>query len=719
MTLPCRTPSPRPAFAHRSHGISPSGGFASAGLAAGIAKYWRAVCLASVGTVAPFAQAQATSIETVYVLGEREASFDEDSILADQPRRGHTDAARLLALLPGASLNDNGALSGQIQYRGMTGPRMDVRVDGMRIPAGGPNWMDPPMHYAPIALLESVTLKRGIASVTSGGIGGHAQARWKRPAYGTDGWHPSLDFDASARSVDEGTSAGLIVGAANQRQRFFLAGSTESAQDYAAAAATVIGTEFERHAHGGGYGFAAGAHAFDASYYRIDTDAAGTPSLPMDIEFFDSQLWRGEYGFRKGDYALSLSVGGSAIGHAMNNHGLRPAPDFSALPLPPFAGTDRRRAAAESDGFEARVRFSLPLAGSIVTSGFDWLREDHDAVVRDPDFAPFFAHNFADVRQKHAALYGQWAGAIGRAATLEAGVRLGRVQSSAGQVDAFPARLVDANPAAWPLGTPPRAVWALRQRFNVANRNAQHDLADWLIRLQRDQGAGWTYELAVARKSRTPLYQELFLWIPLEVNAGLGDGNNYVGDARLKAEVSHQAEAGIQWAGARGHFSARVHYRRVADYIQGVASTDGLVNAVSGRANGDPTPMRFANVDAELYGVDLTFNIELAASLFLDGNAAYVRGKRRDVADNLYRIAPPNMRLGLSWRRQPLRVTVEQALVAKQNNLSAELTDDPASPATASRQPPATASPISTPATSHPTPCAWISAWRISSTSAI
>ena len=643
---------------------------------------WCAAAALCMGAAAPSAEESEPSIDTVYVYGERRASFDEDSVLADQPRQGHADAARLLALLPGASLNDNGALSGQIQYRGMSGPRMDVRVDGMRIPAGGPNWMDPPLHYAPVALLESVSLKRGVASVASGAMGGQAQARWKRPAYGDGGWRPSLDFDSTLRAVDEGVSAGAVLGLANHRQRFFLAGSEERAEDYAAAKGVVAGTEYQRGTHGGGYGFTAGGHAFEVGYYRIETDAAGTPSLPMDIEFFNTTLWRGQYGFRSGDHAFSLSLGGNTIDHAMNNHHLRPAPDFSALPLPPFAGADRRRAVADSTGFEARLGFGFPLAGGIVAAGLDWLTEEHAAVVRDPDFAPFFARNFADARQRNAALHGQWAGDVFHAINLEAGVRLGRVQSSAGQVDAFPARLVDGNPAAWPLGTPPRAVWMLRQRFNAAPRQVEHDLIDWVIRLRRGQGGQggrWTYELAAARKSRAPLYQELFLWIPLEVNAGLGDGNNYVGDVGLKAEVSHQLEAGLQWAGARGHFSARVHYRRVDDYIQGVASGDMLVNAVSGRANGDPTPMRFANVEAELYGADITFGVELAPSLSLDGNAAYVRGKRRDVADNLYRIAPPNARLGLSWRRQTLRVSLEQEVVAKQSNTSAELTDDPAS----------------------------------------
>lgn len=59
--------------------------------------------------------------------------------------------------------------------------------------------------------------------------------------------------------------------------------------------------------------------------------------------------------------------------------------------------------------------------------------------------------------------------------------------------------------------------------------------------------------------------------------------------------------------------------------------------------NGDPTPLRFGNVDAELFGVDLDFLLRPVKRIELSGTASFVRGKRRDVDDDLYRIPPANL----------------------------------------------------------------------------
>ena len=48
-------------------------------------------------------------------------------------------------------------------------------------------------------------------------------------------------------------------------------------------------------------------------------------------------------------------------------------------------------------------------------------------------------------------------------------------------------------------------------------------------------------------KTRAPSYIERYLWIPLNVNAGLGDGNNYIGNIDLDPEWSNQFELGLDW----------------------------------------------------------------------------------------------------------------------------------------------------------------------------
>lgn len=634
------------------------------------------VCLAAQASAAA-----SEPIETVEVVGERPSRLEDTAVTADRVHQGAADGARLFALMPGADVNDNGAISGQIQYRGMFGPRMEVRVNGMSIPAGGPNWMDPPMHYVPRGLLHSATLTRGIADVSHGGIGGVASAEWKHPDFSEDDvWRPAVDVDSSVRSVDDGHDVAATVGLSSRRHRIHLSGSDESAEDYSAGDGHVAGTAFERSAFGVGYGFQHQDHAVAIGYHRIETDNAGTPSLPLDIRYFDTDLWHARYSYDDGDRRLTVRAAGSGIDHVMDNFSLRPAPDFSSLPLPPFAGPDRRFVVADSSSREAGVIYGVPLADGRWESGIEWREEQHDATVHDPDFEPFFITNFTDTDLSRVAGFTRWTGSVADRTSLELGLRLTRATSRTDPVDAFPARLVDADPAMWPMGTPPRAVWLLRERFNAADRRVTDHLTDWVAGVTRELGEHWKGELTLARKSRAPVYQERYLWLPLEVNGGLGDGNNYVGDPTLDPEVSHQVEVGLEWAGRHGYVTPRAFYRRVNDYIQGVAVTDPVVTAVSANASGDPTPLMFANVDAELYGFDVAFGWRLGPALRLDGSAAYTRGKRRDVHDDLYRIAPPSLRLGLSWERGPLELTLEQELVARMDHPSAALTDDAANP---------------------------------------
>ena len=144
----------------------------------------------------------------------------------------------------------------------------------------------------------------------------------------------------------------------------------------------------------------------------------------------------------------------------------------------------------------------------------------------------------------------------------------------------------------------------LRDRFNSAGRNKGDDNVDWVTKLSYRPVGEVAIELGVARKTRSPSYQERYLWLPLESTGGLADGNNYMGTIDLEPEVSHQVELGLDWRIRRFYLAPRGFYRRVDDYIQGTPVTDPVVIAVS-TANGDATPLQFSNVNAEFYGVDV------------------------------------------------------------------------------------------------------------------
>jgi iron complex outermembrane recepter protein len=172
-----------------------------------------------------------------------------------------------------------------------------------------------------------------------------------------------------------------------------------------------------------------------------------------------------------------------------------------------------------------------------------------------------------------------------------------------------------------------------------------------------------------------PSMIERFSWLPTEASGGLADGNIYVGDPRLTPETAWIAEVGFDWQSSTAYARPVIYYRRVDNFIQGVPfdATPGLINTsveMVSAANGDATPLRFANIDAEIWGADIAFGIRLAGPLRLDGVASYVRGRRRDIPDNLYRIAPPNGRLALAWDANDWMLAFEVQGFAAQNRVS-------------------------------------------------
>ena len=163
--------------------------------------------------------------------------------------------------------------------------------------------------------------------------------------------------------------------------------------------------------------------------------------------------------------------------------------------------------------------------------------------------------------------------------------------------------------------------------------------------------------------------------MPTEASSGLADGNVYVGDRALSPETAWIVETGFDISGDSFYLRPTVFFRQVDDYIQGVPfdATVGVIDTpveMVASMNGDPTPLRFANVDARLYGVDLDFGYRLSPVWRVDGVASVVRGERRDIEDNLYRVAPPSLTLAVTREAGDWFVTAEGVGVAQQDDVS-------------------------------------------------
>lgn len=568
------------------------------------------------------------------------------------------DPAELMKKAPGANIARNGPLTGIPQVRGLFGPRIAVALDDTFLAPAGPNWMDPPISYAATAQLESLTVYRGISpvSIAQESLGGLVVAKTRRIDFAsTNVWQTAGLFAGSAQSVNSGYQLDASIQAANDSNRFRAAILLQSGEDASFASGTIDPTEYEREKYDIGYGFRWADHSVQIDFGHLDTGFSGTPALPMDIDYVTGNTLDVSYKYEPSEsLSLEVSVFGSDLNHGMTNYHLRPAP--------PVAGRYRRNVAV-TDNLGFRIDVEVPKNQSRWRFGIDGFEAVHTSDIDNPNNDAFFVTNFNNAKRRVLGAYVEQEIPISRTTQVEWGARVNKVKTDSGTVNGTPAMMM-----------PPAS--ALRDQFNDANRSKSDVLVDVFGKVNREISEDLKLYLGVAQKERAPSYQERYLWLPLEATAGLADGQLYTGSITLTPETAQQLELGFDYGSPGFSIQPRFFIHNISDYIQGVASeVDSnavrFVTAMNAMNNlNRQLPLVFTNVDARLYGFDTDWRWQLAENWEIGGVLSYVRGKRRDTRDNLYRIVPINATLWISMRAASVLWTFETEVYGPQRNVS-------------------------------------------------
>ncbi|AMO71991.1 TonB-dependent receptor [Sphingorhabdus sp. M41] len=616
------------------------------------------VFTANIALASP-AFAEADPLTDIIVTGQRDKATT-DEIESNKEIVSTPDAASLVARAPGAALIDNGGLSGQVQYRGLFGDRILVRVNGQRFSSGGPNLMDPPLHYAPMALVDRIELDRGISPVRKGpGLGGGVNAILKQAEFSDSAsMQPQADLTAGYRSGDNSYLTGGLVSLSSERVKLGVIASYEKGDDLQYPGGIIASSSFERLNYGAHAGLKVGDGSLTLSYRRQETDPTGNPPFPMDIQYFNTDFLSLAFEGKLSDNLyLEVEAGHVAVRHLMDNFSLRQGP---ASPM------NLRATFADADSSTASTSLRIGTPDRHVRLGADVEVMDKDVRITNPVNTSFFLTSLNNISGSRIGGF------------VESRLGFGPIEAEIGaRLDHH--RMEAGSPllgSAVPMG--PRV---LASAFAASDRSWSDDTIDIAARFWSDMGS-FKPRLSLARKTRVANAIERFSWLPTGASGGLADGNIYVGDLNLKNEKAWIAEIGFDYQDSRFYARPTLFYRRVDDFIQGVPYDhtpeiiDSPVEMVA-NMNGDPTPLRFGNVDAEIYGADLDFGWNISGPLNLDGTASYVRAKRRDIDDNIYRIAPPNARVALSWQENTWYLGAELQAFADQNNVSATNDEQP------------------------------------------
>lgn len=597
--------------------------------------------------------------DTIIVTASKADPLQTDNQSPPEQTAIPADAAGIAARTPGGALVQNGALSGQLSYRGLVGERVLGRINGQRFASGGPNAMDPPLHYAPSILIDRIEITRGTAPISQGpSLSAAVNAKLVGTRFSDTG---ELTVNAYAagqyRSVDNSYAIGGQIGIATPRWRLGVIGSREEGEDYDYARGTAVGTSFERQLYGIEGGFRAGEGEFFVEYRRSETDPTGNPPFALDIVYFDTDFLQAGYqGQLTDDLHLDLRMGHVAVRHLMDNQTTR-------QPAAPAMRARATFADADTNTGEIALRFGSDTRN--VTVGGDVEMVAKDVTITNPTNAAFFLEAQPNLSSERVGGFVQWRGGIG-AAEFELGARLDRTSQTAGVPQ---------------LGTTvPMGPSMLAAAFAASGREQSDTTVDVVARAWVPMGE-IVPRVTLSRKTRVPSLLERFAWLPTEASYGLADGNIYVGNQALEPEVAYTLEVGADLNGDVFTFRPTAYYRRVNDFIQGTPfdATVGVLDTpveMVANMNGDPTPLTFRNVDAEFYGVDLDFTVRPTARILIDGTMNYVRGMRRDIDDDLYRVPPLNGRISIAYEGDRFAIGGELTGAADQNAVSVSNDED-------------------------------------------
>jgi iron complex outermembrane receptor protein len=556
-----------------------------------------------------------------------------------------TDAASLLEQAPGAAVVRNGPLTGIVQLRGLSDDRINVLVNGMEITPACPNHMDPPLLQIAPSSIQSLTVLAGITPVSLGGdnIGGIVLADRKPPAFSSDGrtlW--SGDLGSFYRSSDDSAGVNGSLSLAGKDWNASYNGYWATAGDLRIPDGRIRDSGFGSYQQHEGQvaGHLLGG-VFQASGGITRVRDAGAPGQPMDMIQDDSWF----AGIRQtGDYSfgqLDTRIGYNSTYHLMDNFSLRPLTSVNMPDVMGFPFT----APSQSDDLSGSVRLTLLRENDTFRTGLDFHWNRFDAFETDVE-GRMSQEDINNATRTRLGLYFEWQKDWTDQWTTLAGLRNDNVWSDADPVTQF-----------YPDSTDDAIV------FNSHSRDKTDINFDAMASVRFTPDSHQSYELAFARKTRSPSILERYLFTPFSFASGASDGRFYLGNLGLDPEVSHQIAFTGDWHGDGWGIKITPFYNSVHNYIQG---------APIDRVFFDTIVLQYRNIDrADLYGVDGEAHYDINKLLTLRGQLSYVRGINRQNDDNLYRIAPLHGAVSFEQHWNAWRSALELAWAAPQHEVAA------------------------------------------------
>lgn len=523
-----------------------------------------------------------------------------------------TENNPFLPIDSGAFLRDAGNASGIRRggfgidpvLRGLSGSRLNVRVDGMTTTAAAcPNRMDPPTSHIRLTDIERIEIHRGPHALQYGpSFGGTVNFVTQKPELSSK-TTLSGDLRAGLESNTGHRKTDLRLQTGNTNWEFLVNGGISSTDNYESGNDIRIPAGFESVDYGADLGVnLTDDHRISAGWSQSFVRNADFPSLGMDMAMDDTYKLKTAYVWNPSDknHLQELSVNGywSLVDHEMNNHERDSFNMMDAIAL------------AETNTFGVHIK-----SNGLLNSG-TW------SIVAGLDQQNVTGTRFVDFkmgpRTGESITYNLWQDAAITNAGLFAGIEhfIGNWTLSLGtRIDVNIADSKDPAP-----------------RFEVKTVKSDHlnlSLSGGITKpLSQNVSAG----LFIGRGVRSPDITERYINF-LTIGR---DGYEYAGNPDLKPEANNQVDFVFQSRFERIRFDMTLFGSYMTNYISAVFDPETIPVGM-----GSPGVRFFQNRgDAFFTGYESELSVEWIPGWFTALRSSYTRATYRDENKPVAEIPP-------------------------------------------------------------------------------
>ncbi|WP_200762787.1 TonB-dependent receptor [Nitrosophilus alvini] len=545
--------------------------------------------------------AQSVTVEKVIIESEAERSVEKEVSAVEIEFTRQQDLAEILSQsLPEINLVRASAIGNDLLLRGFKRDDINVLIDGAKIYGGCPNRMDPPSMHISASQIDTVVVKEGPFDVENfGSMGGVIDVKTKDPKKGLEG-----ELSLTAGSFDY-KKISVTGNAGDDKIKILMGYSRESSDQYKDGDGKTLAQQNIE---------ALGATADDAykpeykdkkaykrdilwtkanisvadnqeaklSVYKDKATDVLYPAFKMDAQLDETVMANGEYVIKNlSEYSDKLAVK-AYYSHVRHDMGT----EFrNASSNPMKYGTHRVRSTIKGTKIE----------NSFAASGVKWkvgvdtsLRNWNGMYLREPAENPVQVR-IPDVDTKNRALFAKAVKNIGNY-TIKVGARYDKTD-------------IDANN----LDDPTIVSIADIQNYFAGKTSKTYNNFSANLVAKYNYSKDSSVFIGFGQGIRVPDAQELYAIMYMS-GMWMRQGN-----PDLKETKNREVDLGFETKIADVKFRGTLFYSDLKDYIYAYKKGNTLT---------------WANIDAHIYGGDISAFALLTDEISLEGSIAYQRGKK-------------------------------------------------------------------------------------------